>query len=139
MGGEAAPAGRWRRAAFFSALMLMLAAAANATMDKLSFHYEETIFARQSPAWQQWANPAISWHNKWKNGDRSQGEAFPLSSTTMVWTTDAWHLAKTIMLSCVVLAILVPFCELVRAPWWAWVLVFFGLSMLWGFVFEFLF
>lgn len=33
-----------------------------------------------------------SWQNKWKNGDKSQGERFWLSSTFFVAQTDAWHL-----------------------------------------------
>ena len=128
----------WRTAAF-SLLMLMIAAAANATMDKLSFRYGESIFARQPASWQHWLNPAISWPNKWKNGDRRQGDRFPLSSTALVWTTDAWHLCKSIMLTCLVLAILAPFRKLVAAPWWMWVLVFFGASLVWGSIFESLF
>lgn len=38
------------------------------------------------------------WHkrpssvNKWKNGDKKQGEKFWLSSAQLVWLTDAWHL-----------------------------------------------
>lgn len=119
--------------------MLVIAAAANALMDKLSFRYNESIFAKQPAAYQQWLNPAISWPNKWKNGDRKQGEAFPLSSTALVWTTDAWHLAKSIMLSCLLLAILAPFRKIAPAPWWLWGLLFLGLFLLWGTVFETLF
>ena len=33
-----------------------------------------------------------SWQNKWKNGDKKQGEKFWLSSTFFVAQTDAWHL-----------------------------------------------
>jgi len=33
-----------------------------------------------------------SWQNKWKNGDKTQGEKFWLSSTFFVAQTDAWHL-----------------------------------------------
>ena len=34
-----------------------------------------------------------SWKNKWKNGDKKQGERFWLSSRQLVWLTDAWHLS----------------------------------------------
>ena len=34
----------------------------------------------------------LSWQNKWKNGDKKQGEKFWLSSTFFVAQTDAWHL-----------------------------------------------
>ena len=33
-----------------------------------------------------------SWQNKWKNGDKKQGEKFWLSSRQLVWLVDAWHL-----------------------------------------------
>lgn len=33
-----------------------------------------------------------SWKNKWKNGDKKQGEKFLGSSTIFVLFTDAWHL-----------------------------------------------
>ncbi len=33
-----------------------------------------------------------SWQNKWKNGDKSQGEKFFGSSRWFVMLTDAWHL-----------------------------------------------
>lgn len=139
MGTQAVARADWWKTALFSVAMLMIAAAANATMDKLSFRYGESIFARQPKAYQHWLNPAISWPNKWKNGDRKQGEAFPLSTTALVWTTDAWHFCKSIMMTCLVLASLAPFRKLVPAPWWVWVAVFFGISMLWGAIFEFLF
>jgi len=129
----------WRRVALFSVAMLIIAAAANATMDTLSFRYSESIFARQPASWQHWCNPAISFQNKWKNGDRHQGEAFPLSSTALIWTTDAWHLSKSIMWSSLLLAIMAPFWRLLRVPWWAWVLIFLGLSLMRGVVFECLF
>lgn len=34
----------------------------------------------------------IAWKNKWKNGDKSQGEKFFGSSRWFVAFTDAWHL-----------------------------------------------
>jgi len=139
MHARAVPSGNWWWTALFSVTMLVLAAAANAAMDKLSFRYSESIFARQPATYQHWLNPAISWPNKWKNGDRRQGEAFPLSSTTLVGLTDAWHFFKSIMLVCFALAILAPFRKLAPAPWWAWILIFLGVSLLWGVVFEVLF
>ena len=34
----------------------------------------------------------LSWRNKWKNGDKKQGEKFFGSSRWFVLFTDAWHL-----------------------------------------------
>ena len=35
---------------------------------------------------------SLSWQNKWKNGDKKQGEKFFGSSRWFVLFTDAWHL-----------------------------------------------
>lgn len=43
----------------------------------------------------QWWNPKFSWQNKWKNGDRNQGEAFLGSSSVFVGVTDAYHSTRT--------------------------------------------
>ncbi len=118
--------------------MLVLAAASNATMDALSFRYGKTWFARH-PAMEGWWNPAISWRNKWKDGDRSKGEAFPFSSTALVATTDAWHAFKFLMLLCLYLSVLAPFTRLVTLPWWGWVGILIALKIGFGLVFETMF
>ncbi|GAA4299336.1 hypothetical protein [Nibribacter koreensis] len=46
-----------------------------------------------------------SWRNKWRDGDAAKGERFPLSSTLLVWTTDAWHFANMLQLWCWLLAL----------------------------------
>ena len=56
-----------------------------------------------------WWNKDGSWVNKWKkdeNGKPISGkEKFPLSSTALVFTTDAWHFFQMVMLTCFALAI----------------------------------
>lgn len=53
-------------------------------------------FERRHPhANPRYWRPSESWVNKWRNGDPAQGERFPGSSTVFVWTTDAYHLART--------------------------------------------
>lgn len=42
----------------------------------------------------QFYDPIVSWKNKWKNGDVTQGERFPGSSTVFVGVTDWYHLAN---------------------------------------------
>ena len=66
-------------------------------MDKLQFHYDKSIFKNFKN--QQFWDGRISWKNKWKNGDKEQGEKFPGSSTFFVFTTDAWHLFQSIFLN----------------------------------------
>ena len=105
----------------------ILAGLADGTRDTLSFRYDQSIFP-QGPgnqvlgAGEIFWNPAISWKNKWKNGDPAQGERFWGSSTFLVWTTDAWHLLQFIMLTCFQLAIALPVIRLLRLRWW-WVLI----------------
>jgi len=87
-----------------SLILIILAAVLNAVMDILSYRYDISVFSKY-PKFNQFTQPALSWQNKWKNGDRKQGEKFFGSSTFLVWTTDAWHLSKTLMLACISIAI----------------------------------
>lgn len=59
-----------------------------AIQDKLQFHFDNSIFSKLGNFW----NPQQSWKNKWKNGNKEEGEKFFLSSTLLVSLTDAWHL-----------------------------------------------
>ena len=69
---------------------MFLAGAANGINQDLLFHYSE--FERTFPgADPQFWNPELSWRNKYMNGDPSQGEAFPGSSTIFVGVTDGYH------------------------------------------------
>lgn len=62
-----------------------------------------------------------TWGNKWKkaeNGAPIPGkERFWGSSTVFVWTTDFWHLSKTIFLTLIQVSIL--FYHLPDVWWWA--------------------
>ncbi len=88
-----------------SLLLVILAAVINAAMDTLNARYRQSVFFTKDFRINRFTDPATSWQNKWKNGDRKQGEKFFGSSTFLVWTTDFWHLAKTVMLLCFALAI----------------------------------
>jgi hypothetical protein len=89
-----------------SLILVILAAIINAAMDTINARYFTSVFYNEKwPKFNQFTNPATSWQNKWKRGDRKQGEKFFGSSTFLVWTTDFWHLAKTVMLLCFALAI----------------------------------
>lgn len=70
--------------------LMYVSGASKGMSDVLMFHYDH--FQRIHPgANPQFWNPAISWLNKYKNGDPSQGEAFPLSSTLFSPFLDGWH------------------------------------------------
>jgi hypothetical protein len=90
-------------------VLLAISATAKAIQDKLQFHFEDSVFSKLG----NWWNAKHSWKNKWKNGDKKQGEAFFLSSTLLVGLTDAWHLFGTIrdlsMFLCIVVVSLNPF------------------------------
>jgi hypothetical protein len=121
-------------AALCSLALLLGAAACNAGMDVLSFRYDRSIFRRLGA--DQWWDPRVSWRNKWRDGDPARGEAFPASSTALVFATDGWHLLKAGMLLGLVLAVIIPFTVLVPLPWWAWIGVALGMKLLFGLVFE---
>lgn len=84
-----------------TALLIILAAMAKASMDKVNFHYSTSIFKTLNP---HFFNPYYSWRNKWKNGIVGK-EKFPFSSTLFVFTTDFWHLAQFVFLNCLFFAI----------------------------------
>lgn len=88
-----------------SLLFIILAAILNAVMDTLNARYHTSVFFTKDFRINNFTDPELSWQNKWKNGDRKQGERFFGSSTFLVWTTDAWHLSKTLMLACISIAI----------------------------------
>lgn len=70
-------------------LILILSAISKAVMDTCACCFTTSIFKNKNPLF--W-NYKISWKNKWKNGDPTQGEKFWGSSTIFVSFTDAWHL-----------------------------------------------
>lgn len=71
--------------------LLFTAGASKGFNETLQFHWKE--FHRQFPDLNpQWFNPAISWRNKYKNGDPSAGPKFPMSDKLLVMFTDQYHL-----------------------------------------------
>lgn len=65
--------------------LFFLSGVADGVADGLQFHYDKP---------DQFWNPDISWTNKYKNHDPSQGPKFFGSTDFLVWTTDGWHLMK---------------------------------------------
>jgi len=93
---------------------MILAGIFNACMDAIDFHYNTSIFTKWKP--QTWIDPSLSWKNKWKNGDYTQGEKFLGSSTIFVFITDFWHFLQFLMMLAICFAI-VFYHPLV--VWWA--------------------
>jgi hypothetical protein len=102
-----------------SILLILIASTGDAIQDTISHHFDTSIFSNISK-WKllnkvsynrkvklyKWINPKYSWSNKWKNGKKEYGEAFPLSSTILVVFTDLWHTAQFIQLNALFLTIL---------------------------------
>lgn len=84
--------------------LLFLAGALNATMDVLSFRYKTSIFSKYTKL-QEFFNPQESWVNKYKDNNPELGPKFFGSKTFLVFLTDAWHLAKILMITAFTLAI----------------------------------
>ena len=87
--------------------LLMLSGSCDATAEVLRIDYSK-FRAVHPRANEGWWNPNESWHNKWKNGDPEQGEAFLFSSTALVWTTDAYHFMRTGRNLTMISAIVIP-------------------------------
>jgi hypothetical protein len=71
--------------------LVFLAGASKGFNETLMFHWD--AFHKKFPgASTSWFNPAESWKNKYQDGDPSQGQKFPFSTTMLVMTTDQYHL-----------------------------------------------
>jgi len=80
----------------------MFSAIAKAAMDKLNFHFYDSIFAKLN---HRFWNSEYSWQNKWRDGKPELGEDYPFSSTLFVFLTDGWHLCQFIFLNTIFLAL----------------------------------
>jgi len=83
----------------FGILLCIIGGIGKAVRDTLAHHFEESIFKDKNP---QFWNPVLSGGNKWKNGDKTQGEKFFLSSTLFVGITEAWHVSETLNVFCLI-------------------------------------
>ena len=72
-------------------------------------------------------NPNISWQNKWKNGNLDEGRRFPGSTTIFVWTTDGYHLTKTMTKACITASIVLHIGK--KQRWWKYGLDFLTYSV----------
>ena len=86
--------------------------------ESLKFHYSEVN--RKYNLNDNFWNPALSWKNKYRNGDPSQGEAFTGSTTVFVWTTDGYHLMRGMRNITAMTAISIQIGE--RQKWWKYLI-----------------
>ncbi len=88
---------RWKidRSRILSGGLVFLAGLSKGFNETLQFHWK--LFYKKFPhANAQWFNPAISWRNKYKNGDSRQGPKSFLSTSVFVGFTDQYHLNNMI-------------------------------------------
>ena len=75
-------------------LSLLIAGVSKAIMDKVNFHFTESIFVKLNG---QFWNPEYSSLNKYKGGVKAWGPKFWGSTTFFVMFTDAWHLFQFVV------------------------------------------
>lgn len=78
----------------------------------LSDGVSDANFFHHSFRGSQYADYYLSWHNKWKNGDPAQGEAFLGSSTVFVVFTDLYHQTSFTRDGCQSVSVAVSFQDL---------------------------
>ena len=111
-----------RAVAVITLIMMFLVGVSSAAMDTVSHHWAGSWFATLGN--DEFFNPAISWKNKYMNGDPAQGEKFLFSTTWLSWTTDFWHMAKFMLLNAItVISVLSVRLSLKRIWHWAGIAV----------------
>jgi len=117
-----------------TALILILgvtACIANFCMDEVKHKYER-FFGKIIPdKWDIWFNPAMSYNNKYFSENPFVRFLF---MTVLVWLTDFWHFAKTIMLVCI--GFIIVLLENDSLVWWQYGLEVIVLGIGWFFVWE---
>lgn len=72
-------------------LLVIISAISESIMDKIQFHFKKSVFSGEGFNQLFW-NPQTSWKNKWDSTLKKP--KFFLSTTMLVFLTDAWHLFK---------------------------------------------
>jgi GR25 family glycosyltransferase involved in LPS biosynthesis len=90
--------------------LLVLSGAAKGFNETLEFNWHgfAAVFPKANP---KWFYPQQSFKNKYKDGDRTKGEKFPLSSSVLVMLTDQYHLNNFIHRGAITAALVVKIGE----------------------------
>ncbi len=84
---------------------MIVAGSAKGLNETLQFH-PDRFFKAFPAASRQWFDPAVSWKNKYKNGDPALGPRFPGSTNMLVAFTDQYHLNNMIFRGAITAAII---------------------------------
>jgi hypothetical protein len=103
---------------FLSLLFFVLAAACNAVMDTLQYHFysSKIYYTLRKPTQAYWWNPEVSWKNKYI--DRYPPNGLRKWLWFDVPFTDGWHTFKSIMVLCLCFSLLFAFLSERRAELW---------------------
>lgn len=86
--------------------LVIISAQMDAVMDTLWHHYEKSIFSDLN---RMFWDPQISWRNKYRELRVSEGRVkwsvLGIRFNKPVQISDAWHIAKTVKIICLMLAV----------------------------------
>jgi hypothetical protein len=103
----------------------------NFLMDEVKHKYDRFFGKILPDSWDKWFNPEESWQNKYFS-------KYPfvrfLFSTVLVWTTDFWHFAKFVTLTC--FGLIVVILENDTLSWWKYGLEVLFLGLMWFMIWE---
>ena len=109
----------------------IIACLSNFLMDEVKHKYDRFFGKILPDSWDGWFNPAKSWQNKWFAESAFLDVMF---STVLVWVTDFWHFAKTVMLVCI--GFIIVILENSTLLWWQYALEVLALGLGWFLVWE---
>lgn len=92
------------------AVLMFVAGACDGQVETLLHHYPAFKKTFPNVNDQNW-NPNTSWKNKYKDGNKENGDAYFLSSTVLVSTTDAYHAFKMGQKACIFTAVAIDLCN----------------------------
>jgi hypothetical protein len=113
--------------------LIVIAIVANSTQDEIRFHWPRLFgkWFKPGTITEKWFNPSKSWENKYISQNKVLRYLF---STALVFTTDFWHLLKSIVLTFTSLAfLLVIFPD---EKWWAYLISLVVFKLVWGIIYE---
>jgi len=98
------------------------AGVANGVSDALQHKYSSTIFPQGDDCFlglgRDFYDPNLSWVRKYKDWPNDTRPRYPGAKTWLVWTTDAWHLTKSVQLKTMQGAIITYRPEWKQKKWW---------------------
>jgi hypothetical protein len=122
-----------------SYILVALASTCNAVIDKLSHHYDRSIFKDFKNRY--WWDPTMSWENKYVLGKPEYGRVkwniLGFRVIKPVQFTDAWHFFKMLMIVFMCAAISCGiFYHHENLTWWWFVIYLGSLGTLWNITFS---